>query len=169
MILKLVTVILLILPVLANSAEQTTQFNQKVDQLKRSVLELNKNLYQLEDELLNPATTKVAVYFSLNNGRFFQPSSISVAVNGKTLATHLYTEKQITALVQGAVQPLQYFNTGLGEQELKVVVKGMDQNGKEKELVSEQKVNKTDKPLYLEIKVADLAAEQKAELSVSQW
>jgi len=157
------------LAVFSAQAVEETQFAQKVNDLKKSVLELNKNLYQLEDELLNPSTTKAAMYFSLSVGKFYEPVSIQVNVDDKPIASHLYSKQQISALKEGAVQPLKNFNLGPGKHDLKVVVKGKDANGKEKELVSETQVQKNEKPLYLEIKISDNESEQASELLVQQW
>ena len=159
----------LALTALSVQAVEETQFSQKVNDLKKSVLELNKNLYQLEDELLNPSTTKAAMYFSLSMGEFFEPVSIQVDVDNKPLASHLYSKQQISALKEGAVQPLKNFNLGPGVHELKIIVKGKDANGKQKELVSETQIQKNEKPLYLEIKVSDNESEQASELLVQQW
>lgn len=155
--------------VFSAQAVEETQFSQKVNELKKSVLELNKNLYQLEDELLNPSTTKAAMYFSLSIGKFFEPVSIQVKVDEKPIASHLYSKQQVSALKEGAVQPLKNFNLGPGAHDLKIVVKGKDANGKEKELVSETQVQKSEKPLYLEIKISDNESEQASELLVQQW
>ena len=51
-----------------NASMQASQLSVKASGIKQSVLELNRDLYQLEEELLSPATTRAAVYFSLSYG-----------------------------------------------------------------------------------------------------
>lgn len=50
------------------TAVQASQLSTKAASIKQSVLDLNRDLYQLEEELLSPATTRAAVYFSLAYG-----------------------------------------------------------------------------------------------------
>ena len=43
----------------------------QVQSLKQEVLELNRDLFVLEEELLFPATTQVAVFVSMDVGKIF--------------------------------------------------------------------------------------------------
>ncbi|MCD8521583.1 MAG: hypothetical protein LRY66_11910 [Saccharospirillaceae bacterium] len=138
-------------------------------QVKRSVLELNKDLYELEEDLLSPATTRAAFYFSLSYGEFFEPLSIEVTGAGFETVRHIYTERQVAALRMGAVQPLANINLGPGKHRLRAVIRGVDQLGQNRELVVEQQVEKTDKPLLLEFVVSDLAEQQSAGAQLKFW
>jgi hypothetical protein len=148
---------------------QTSQLSAKATSIKQSVLELNRDLYQLEEELLSPATTRAAVYFSLSYGEFFEPYSINITVDNKQPIQYLYTKRQVSALQQGAVQPLKNLNLGPGIHTIKAIAKGVDNNGKSRELVLEEKVEKHDQPLYIELKIQDNKEIQSAELMISQW
>jgi len=148
---------------------QTSQLSAKATSIKQSVLELNRDLYQLEEELLSPATTRAAVYFSLSYGEFFEPYSINITVDDKQPIQYLYTKRQVSALKQGAVQPLKNLNLGPGVHTIKAIAKGVDNNGKNRELVLEEKVEKHDQPLYIELKIQDNKEIQSAELMMSQW
>ena len=150
-------------------AAEESQLNASVVDLKKSVLQLNRDLYQLEEDLLSPATTRTALYFSLNYGQFFDPMSLNVMVDDKPLVQHLYTERQVKALSQGAIQPLDNLNLGPGQHLVKAIIKGVDQNGKDRELVAEAQMEKNDEPLYVEVKVSDNKETQSAELTISQW
>lgn len=153
----------------SNSQVLPSQLSQKATSIKESVLELNRDLYQLEEDLLSPATTRAAVYFSLSYGEFFVPYSVNITVDNKQPIQYLYTERQVAALRQGAVQPLKNINLGPGTHTLKAVAKGVDNNGKNRELVLERSVEKHDKPLYIELKIQDKKEIQSAELVLSQW
>lgn len=156
-------------PLATDQASQSSQLSAKTSALKQSVLDLNKDLYQLEEELLSPATTRVAVYFSLNHGEFFEPHSISIRVDNNKPIEYLYTERQVSALREGAVQPLSQLNLGPGLHTIKAIAKGEDKLGKKRELVFEKQIEKLDKPLYLELKIQDKAEVKAAELLISQW
>jgi hypothetical protein len=90
-------------------------------------------------------------------------------VDDKQTVNYLYTERQVSALRQGGVQPLQNLNLGPGIHHIKAVAKGVDNNGKSRELVVEQEIEKHDQPLYIELKVQDKKEMQSAELLISQW
>ena len=151
------------------TSSQASQLSIKAAAIKQSVLDLNRDLYQLEEELLSPATTRAAIYFSLAQGEFFEPYSISVTVDDKQPIQYLYTKRQVNALREGAVQPLSNLNLGPGLHAIKVIAKGMDSNGKKRELVADEKIEKLDQPLYIELKVQDNIEKQSAELLISQW
>jgi hypothetical protein len=152
-----------------NASMQASQLSVKASSIKQSVLELNRDLYQLEEELLSPATTRAAVYFSLSYGEFFEPYSINITVDDKQPIQYLYTKRQVSALRQGAVQPLKNLNLGPGVHTIKAIAKGVDNNGKNRELVLEERVEKHDQPLYIELKIQDNKEIQSAELLISQW
>jgi hypothetical protein len=154
----------------ANESEaETSQISQKAVSIKQSVLDLNRELYQLEEDLLSPATTRAAVFFSLTYGEFFEPYSVNITIDDKQPIQYLYTQRQVSALRQGAVQPLKNLNLGPGLHTIKAIAKGVDNNGKNRELVLEQNVEKHDKPLYIELKIQDNKEIQSAELMISQW
>jgi len=167
MLLTIVSSWVIAQPIAENT--QASKISQKAISIKQSVLELNRNLYQLEEDLLSPATTRAGVYFSLSYGEFFEPYSVNITIDDKQPIQYLYTKRQVDALRQGAVQPLKNLNLGPGIHTIKAIAKGVDNNGKNRELVLEQTVEKHDKPLYIELKIQDNKEIQSAELMISQW
>lgn len=146
-----------------------SEISKEAVSIKQSVLELNRSLYQLEEDLLTPATTRAALYFSLASGEYFDPYSIKVTFDDKPAIEYLYTERQLTALRQGAVQPLAKLNIGPGIHTIKALAKGVDKNGIERQLALEKTVEKHDAPLYVELKVQDHEKTKTAKLVISQW
>jgi len=155
--------------VYAEKSEEISPVSQKAFSVKQSVLQLNRDLYQLEEDLLSPATTQASLFFSLTGNEFFEPYSINVVIDNKSPIHYLYTERQVSALRQGAIQPLKDFNLGPGAHTIKAVVKGIDNNGKSRELVMEKEIEKNDQPLYIELNIRDKKEMQRAELIISQW
>lgn len=148
---------------------QSSKLSVKAMSIKQSVLELNRDLYQLEKELLSPATTRAALYFSLSHGEYFEPYSIIITIDNKQPIEYLYTTREVRALRQGAVQPLQSLNLGPGVHQIKAVAKGVDINGRNIDLSLEESVDKYDNPLYVEFKIQDNKELKTAELIISQW
>jgi hypothetical protein len=153
----------------AEPASDVSKVSEKVNMVKESVLQLNKDLYQLEDDLLSPATTEASIFFSLAYGQFFEPYSINVLVDDRQPIQYLYTKRQIDALRQGAIHPLKDLNLGPGKHQIKAIAKGVDENGKVRELVVEKEIEKHDQPLFIELKIQDKKEMKSAELLISQW
>lgn len=173
---RLISILLMSLVSVGVLAQQTNapeipavEVNAQALSIKQSVLELNKDLYQLEQDLLSPATTRAAVYFSLDKGKFYQPYSINIVIDNKAPIQYLYTDKQVHALRQGAVQPLKNLNLGPGKHSINAVVKGVSDKGVERDLTIKETVEKNDGPLYIELKVQENAKTGNAELIISQW
>ena len=55
----------------------TRGLDQEVQGLKKDVVDLNRDLFVLEEELLFPANTQVAVFLSMDVGDFFALDSVS--------------------------------------------------------------------------------------------
>ena len=107
------------------------ELDKDLADFKRDVLEVNKRLLLLEEELLFPADTQVGIYVSLDVGHFFQPDSITLELDGEVLTSHLYTEKEIRALKNGAVQRLALANVKNGDHELTAFITGTGPAGRE--------------------------------------
>ena len=69
-------------------------------------MELNRDLMLLEEDLLFPASTQLAVYVSLDVGHYFALDSVKLTIDGQMVSSYLYTPKQISALARGGVQRL---------------------------------------------------------------
>jgi len=61
----------------------TKTLDQEVQGLKKDVIDLNKDLFVLEEELLFPANTQVALYVSIDVGTFFALDSVTVKIDNK--------------------------------------------------------------------------------------
>src|SRR6185437_6476293 len=57
--------------------------DEQVQSLKSDVLDLNRDLFVLEQELLYPADTQVAVFVSMDAGTFFGLDSVQLKIDGK--------------------------------------------------------------------------------------
>jgi hypothetical protein len=92
--------------------------DEQVQSLKSDVLDLNRDLFVLEQELLYPANTQVAVFVSIDAGTFFALDSVQLKMDGKEVADYLYTPREVHALVQGGVHRLYVGNLKAGKHEL---------------------------------------------------
>ena len=98
----------------AEPAAELRAVDQDVQALKKQLVDLNRDLFKLEEEILYPASTQVAVFLSLNVGTFFALDSVTLKLDDKEVANQLYTEREVQALQRGGVQKLYLGNLKAG-------------------------------------------------------
>ena len=86
--------------------------------LKQKVVNVNRDLFSLEEDLLFPSSTQVNVFVSMDAGPYFKLDGVTLKINDKPISTHLYTKHEVGALQRGAVQRLYTGNIPTGEHEL---------------------------------------------------
>ena len=79
---------------------------------------LNRDLLVLEEELLFPASTQVALFVSMDVGKLFELDSVQIKLDDKVVANYLYTPREVEALHRGGVQRLYLGNLRAGEHAL---------------------------------------------------
>ena len=82
----------------AESRQQFRSIDQDVQSLKKEVLDLNRDLFLLEEELLFPANSQVAFFISMDVGEYFELDSVNIKIDGKEVANYLYTVREADAL-----------------------------------------------------------------------
>ena len=158
----------IIAPALAKAAGDQA-LDEALQQLKKDVLELNRDLFILEEELLFPANTQVAVFLSLDVGEFFQLDAVNVKIDDKDVASHLYTEKQVDALVRGGIQRLYLGNIKSGEHEIVAVFTGRGPNGRDFRRATSLSFEKMPDAKYLELQIKDSTKLHQPEFFVKEW
>src|SRR6266498_703750 len=102
------------------SREQIKGLDEQVQEIKSDVLGIGAELNQLEEKLLYPSNTQVAVFASLVSGETFRLDSVEIQLDGKPVAHHLYSFKELEALQKGGVQRIYTGNVRSGEHDLQV-------------------------------------------------
>jgi hypothetical protein len=83
------------------SREKIKGLDEQVQEIKSDVLDIAEELNQLEEKLLYPSNTQVAVFVSLVSGETFLLDSVEIKLDGKPVAHHIYTFKELEALQKG--------------------------------------------------------------------
>ena len=109
----------------AEATGEAASLDEQIQSLKQDVLALNRELFILEEELLYPANTQVAVFLSLDIGEFFSLDSVQLKIDDKVVSNYLYTPREVAALHQGGVQRLYMGNLKSGEHELVAIFTGL--------------------------------------------
>ena len=136
------------------SREHIKGLDEQVQEIKSYVLSIAAQLNQLEEKLLYPSNTQIAVFVSLVNGETFRLDSVEIQLDGKPVAHHIYTYKELEALQRGGVQRIYTGNIRTGEHDLQVLVIGKSAEGVNFRKKEHFKVDKDVGPEIVEIALA---------------
>lgn len=142
---------------------------QSVEELKKKVIKLNRDLFILEEDLLFPANTQFVVFLSLNTGTFLQLDSVKLLVDDDIVAAHLYTERQLKALAQGGMQRLYLGNLKSGAHEVTAYVHGIGPDNRPYKLAHSLKIDKGTELQSLEIRIRDQSANFQPSVEIVEW
>jgi hypothetical protein len=140
-----------------------------VQSLRRDVVDLNRDLFMLEEDLLFPASTQVAVFVSMDVGTFFSLDSVQLKVDDKEVANYLYTEREQAALERGGVQRLWLGNMKAGEHEVTAFFTGQGPHARDYKRGTTLMVEKGVGAKYLELRISDKASQLQPEFVVKVW
>jgi hypothetical protein len=154
------------------AAAESAQFrtlDENVQDLKKQVLDLNRDLFLLEEELLFPSNTQTAVFISMDVGEFFGLDSVELKIDNKDVANYLYTEREADALLKGGVQRLFIGNLKAGEHELVAVFTGGGPHERDYRRAASLVFEKGIGPKYIELTISDREIKQQPEFVVKEW
>lgn len=140
------------------SREQIKGLDEQVQEIKADVLAIAAELNQLEEKLLYPSNTQIAVFVSLADGESFRLDSVQIQLAGKPVAHHIYTYKELEALQKGGVQRIYTGNIRSGQHNLMVSVAGKSAGGFDFKKTQNFKVTKAVGPKFVEIVLAQQGA-----------
>jgi len=111
--------------------EQMKGLDEQVQEVKSDVLSIAAELNQLEEKLLYPSDTHIAVFISLAQGETFRLDAVEVQIDGALAARYIYSFKELEALQKGGVQRIYTGNVATGPHEIVVSLNGKLASGKD--------------------------------------
>lgn len=158
-------------PAAATSAAptDTRALDEQIQSIKKDTVDLNRDLFVLEEELLFPANTQVAVFLSMDVGDFFALDSVELRIDDKQVAKHLYTPREAGALLKGGVQRLYLGNLKVGNHEIVALFTGKGPNGQDYSRGASLKFEKSVGAKYLELKISDRQLKHQPEFEIRDW
>jgi hypothetical protein len=153
----------------ARSQEDFRAIDQDVQALKKQVLDLNRDLFLLEEELLFPANSQVAFFVSVDVGEYFKLDSVNIKIDGKEVANYLYTEREADALIRGGVHRVHMANLKTGEHELIAVFVGKGPNVRDYRRGATITFDKGIGAKYVELEITDRVKKQQPEFAIKEW
>lgn len=141
----------------------------EISQLKASVAEHSAEVFALEQKLLHPADTRLAVFLTLATRDSLDLDSVELFVNGKPVASHLYTDRERGALEEGGIQQLFTGNLPNGAHELKTVITARSANNHFVRREATHRFRKRPGTLRLQMSLEARAPDYEPQVSFVEW
>ena len=151
------------------SSGRIRTLDEEVQDLKKLAVDLNRDLFLLEEELLFPANTQVAIFVSMDVGEFFGLDSVEIKLDDKDVANYLYTDREVDALIRGGVQRVYIGNAKAGEHELVAVFTGEGTHARDYRRGTSLAFEKGIGPKYIELTITDRENKLQPEFVVKEW
>ena len=134
--------------------QQMRGLDAQVQVLKSDVLSIAEELSRLEEKLLVPSGTQVAVFVALAEGAQMRLDAVRLQIDGKLVAHYIYSAKELEALRKGGVQRVYVGNVATGEHQLEVLVDGKREDGEDFSQTEQFAFRKEAKPKLVELTLA---------------
>ena len=111
--------------------QQMRGLDEQVQEIKSEVLSISQELSRLEEKLLYPSGTQVAIFVALAKGDQMRLDSVRLQIDGQLVTHHIYSAKELEALRKGGVQRIYVGNVSTGDHQLEVLVDAKLEDGKD--------------------------------------
>ena len=138
--------------------------DEQVQEIKSDVLGIAAELTRLEEKLLYPSNTQVAVFLSLSPEEVLELDSLRIEIDGEPVAHHIYSFKELDALRKGGVQRVYTGNVPSGDHHLSVSVAGKLGSGSDFQSTESFGFRKDVEPRVLGLTLAENAGAASIEL-----
>lgn len=109
--------------------KQMRGLDEQVQEIKADVLSISEELSRLEEKLLYPSGTQVAIFVALAKGDQMRLDAVRLQIDGQLVTHHIYSAKELEALRKGGVQRIYVGNVTTGDHKLEVLVDGKLEDG----------------------------------------
>jgi hypothetical protein len=135
--------------------------------LKGELINLNRDISQLEKELLFPST-ETAVVFSLEPSSPLKVVDVKLLLDDKDVGYHYYSEPELAALGKGGMQRLYTGNVSSGQHSLKVVIT-VNGAGGEQQRTAAYSFTKGPQRKVIEVKPVAQATSTQGDVRFREW
>jgi hypothetical protein len=113
------------------SGSDMKSLDGQVQEIKSDVLSIASELSTLEERLLYPSGTQIALFVSLAPEDSFRLDAVQIEIDGELATHHIYSFKELEALQKGGVQRIYTGNVPTGNHQLNVTMSGKLKSGKD--------------------------------------
>jgi hypothetical protein len=149
-----------------NDQQQMRGLDEQVQEVKSDTLSIAQELNRLEEKLLYPSGTQVAIFVSVAKGDQMRLDAVRLQIDGQLVAHHIYSAKELEALRKGGVQRIYVGNVATGDHQLEVLVDGKLESGADFTRTGRFTVRKDVKPKLVGLTLAGSASNP---VTVGEW
>src|SRR5262247_4265000 len=149
-----------------NDQQQMRGLDEQVQEIKSDVLNIAQELNRLEEKLLYPSGTQVAIFVSLAKGDQMRLDAVRLQIDGQLVAHHIYSAKELEALRKGGVQRIYVGNVATGDHQLEVLVDGKIQGAADFSRTERFTIRKEVKPKLVGL---TLAGSGSTPIALGEW
>ena len=164
----LLTVVLMPAAISAQQDKASQGLDEQVQAMKADVLSIAAELSRLEEKLLYPSGTQVAVFIALAKGDPMRLDAVRLQIDGKLVAHHIYSAKELEALRKGGVQRIYVGNLATGEHQLEALVDGKHEGGADFSRKEQFTIRKEVKPKQVGLTLAGPGTSA-APIALGEW
>ena len=114
---------------ISSDQQQMRGLDEQIQEIKSDSLRMAAELSQLEEKLLYPSGTQVAIFVALAKGDTMRLDAVRLQIDGQLVAHYIYSAKELKALRKGGVQRIYVGNVATGDHKLEVLVDGKLEGG----------------------------------------
>ena len=114
---------------ISSDQQQMRGLDEQIQDIKSDSLRMAAELSQLEEKLLYPSGTQVAIFVELAKGDTMRLDAVRLQIDGQLVAHYIYSAKELQALRKGGVQRIYVGNVATGDHKLDVLVDGKLEGG----------------------------------------
>ncbi len=133
---------------------QMRGLDEQIQEIKSDALRMSAELSQLEEKLLYPSGTQVAIFVALGKDDTMRLDAVRLQIDGQLVAHYIYSAKELKALRKGGVQRIYVGNVATGDHKLDVLVDGKLEDGADFSRTGQFTFRKEVKPKLVELTLA---------------
>ena len=114
---------------ISSDQQQMRGLDEQIQEIKSDSLRMAAELSQLEEKLLYPSGTQVAIFVALAKDDTMRLDAVRLQIDGQLVAHYIYSAKELQALRKGGVQRIYVGNVATGDHKLEVLVDGKLEGG----------------------------------------
>src|SRR5262249_18603828 len=103
--------------------------DEQIQEIKSDALRISAELSQLEEKLLYPSGTQVAIFVSLAKNETLRLDAVPLHIDGQLVPTYISSPNDVEALRKGSGQRSCIGNVCTGDHKLEVLVDGKLEGG----------------------------------------
>ncbi|MGB1835703.1 MAG: AraC family transcriptional regulator [Marinobacter adhaerens] len=166
---KVISIAVLVPVLLAAKTSVAAGLDEELKELSAKVASHSEDVLALEQKVLHPANTRLAVFLTLQSRDALDLDSVELFVNGQPVASHLYSDRERTSLERGGIQQLFTGNLENGEHELKTVITARSADDDFVRRESTHKFRKRPGVLRLQMSLEARAPDYEPRVSFVEW